>query len=75
MTLNLFSARNTFIDGDACAFLERVVIFVGRQIEENFSEFVIERYKIGYSCVEVKLFSFDFIVNFSPSFFGERLKD
>ena len=54
MTLNLFSARNSFVDGDARAVLERIVIFVGGQTEESFGEFVVERYKLGYSGVEMK---------------------
>ena len=56
MALNLFSARNSFVDGDACAVLERIVIFVGGQTEESFGEFVVERYKLGYSGVEVKFY-------------------
>ena len=64
MALNLFSARNSFVYGDARAVLERVVIFVGRQAEESFGEFVVERYKFGYAGVEMKFFHLNFIKDF-----------
>ena len=77
MALNLFSARNSFVYGDARAVLERVVIFVGGQAEESFGEFVVERYKFGYSGVEVKFFhlNFNVIPKAFQCLFGERLKD